>query len=144
MRENGRTRNRRESKPSGDSRAVLGRKGEAVAVRHLRRLGYRILKTGFRTRFGEIDIIAEEKDTLVFVEVKTRRDLEAGDPVEAVDGRKQRRLVRLADAYLQQRGTPEAICRFDVVSIVLPRLGRSRVDLYRNAFSADDPGHRNS
>ena len=144
MRGFGRARNRRESRSSGDSRAALGRKGEAAAERHLRRLGYRILKTGFRTRFGEIDIIAEESGTLVFVEVKTRRDIEAGDPVEAVDSRKQRRLIRLAEAYLQLQGTPEAICRFDVVSVLLPSRGPSRVDLYRNAFSAEDPGHRNS
>ncbi|MBI4160925.1 MAG: YraN family protein [Acidobacteria bacterium] len=116
----------------------LGRRGEDIAERHLRRSGYRILERGFRTRFGEIDLVAEESGEIVFVEVKTRRGPGFGEPEEAVDGRKRRRLARLAVAYRQRRGCGEQPCRFDVVAVLLGEGGRpERIRVVRDAFPAD-------
>src|SRR5439155_14493815 len=78
-------------------RAGLGRTGEAAAARHLAARGFRILETRFRTRAGEIDLVAEEAGTLVFVEVKARCSLFCGRPSEAVDARKRARLIRAAE-----------------------------------------------
>ena len=97
---------------------ALGRAGEDRAARHLEARGYRILERGFRTRDGEIDIVAADGETVVFVEVKTRSGMACGRPAEAVDGRKQRRLVRAARVWLHRHGASERPCRFDVVEVL--------------------------
>jgi len=79
------------------------------------RLGYRIIERNCRSRWGELDLVAYDGDTLVFVEVKARRSLEFGEPAYAVDRRKQSRLIRLAERYLSRRRLGEPTCRFDVV-----------------------------
>ncbi len=109
-----------------DPRRRTARRGEGLAALVLRLKGYRIEARNWRCRAGEIDIVARRRGVLVFVEVKTRRDRSAGSPVEAVDRRKQDRLVRLARAYLARcRRQPEG-CRFDVFAVelgaLLPRL----------------------
>jgi putative endonuclease len=96
----------------------LGPRGEQLAARFLQQQGYRIIARGHRQRLGEIDLIALDGDTLVFVEVKTRQSQRAGDPSEAVDLRKQERVTRAALAYLKRRRLLEQAARFDVVSIV--------------------------
>jgi putative endonuclease len=95
----------------------LGWRGEREAARHLRRQGMRVLSRGFRTRGGELDIVARDGDTLVFVEVKTRR---RGEPAEAVTPEKQKRLTRAAYRFLRRYRLlePQVPCRFDVVAIV--------------------------
>lgn len=116
----------------------LGGKGERLAARHLRRSGLRVITTNYRAPSGEIDIIAREGDTLVFVEVKTRR---RGEPAEAVHAEKQRKITRAALAFMKhhrllERDVP---CRFDVVAVVWPEPGtRSRPDIqhFRSAFDA--------
>lgn len=94
---------------------LLGDRGEREASRYLRRQGLRVLTRGYRTTAGEIDLIARDGDTLVFVEVKTRR---SGVPAEAVTSAKQRRLTLAALHFLNRHHLLECRCRFDVVSIV--------------------------
>jgi putative endonuclease len=112
----------------------LGDRGEREASRFLRSKGFRILQRGYRTARGEIDLIARDGDTLVFVEVKSRR---AGVPAEAVTLEKQRRLTLAALAFLKKYRLLEQRCRFDVVAIVWPD-GRHApaIDHIANAFEA--------
>jgi len=119
----------------GDGRRSRGRWGEALAVAWLRLKGYRIEARNWRCSLGELDIVARDRKTLVFVEVKARRSASAGPPEEAVDVRKQRRLVQLAQAYLGKHGG-EPACRFDVIAIS-GRLPAPRIRHLRDAFRAD-------
>ena len=115
---------------------ALGISGEKLACEELARRGYAILPTRYRTRAGEIDIVARDGDTLVFVEVKTRSSEDFGIPAEAVTWRKQRRIVAMAKWYLSEKHLHGCLCRFDVVT-VLWRPGRPPVlDVVRNAFLA--------
>jgi len=100
-----------------------GRRGEDLAHRYLRRHGLRIVARNFRPRSGsgELDIVAWHKETLVFVEVKTRASADFGSPGRAVDSTKEKDLRRAAGEYLRRSGTPADQARFDVVSIVLGR-----------------------
>jgi putative endonuclease len=93
-----------------------GEIGEEKAARFLRRKGYKILTRNYRTRLGEIDIIAQKGGAVVFVEVKTRGRTDYGTPAEAVGARKRARLAAAAQEYLQWNGT-DAPCRFDVVEV---------------------------
>ena len=99
---------------------TLGRRGEDAAARFLKRLGYVIVARGQRDKIGEIDLIAVDGRTVVFVEVKTRTGDQKGTPAEAVDHDKQRRLTKLALAYLKRHDLLECKARFDVVSITWP------------------------
>jgi len=99
----------------GDGRNRLGMRGEDVAVGHLETLGYEILVRNWRSRIGELDVVARDGDTLVFVEVKLRYD--PIDPLEAVDARKQRKLSRLAFDFLSRHGMLGLPARFDVIAV---------------------------
>jgi putative endonuclease len=115
---------------------LFGDRGERAAARHLRRQGMRILARQHRSRLGEIDLIALDRGTVVFVEVKTRRSDAAGRPEEAVTPAKQRQLTRLALEYLKRRGwLGRRSARFDVVAVTWPA-GRAKPEIthYRNAF----------
>jgi putative endonuclease len=101
-----------------DTRRVTGSKGEEAAAGFLARSGFEILDKNVRTRAGEIDLVAKEGKTLVFVEVKTRRDLEGEPPQAAVQTRKQNRLAKLALGYLKLKRLRQTPCRFDVVSVI--------------------------
>ena len=98
----------------------LGEQGERVAARYLRRLGYHIVALRLRHRYGEIDIIAVDKQTVVFVEVKTRRNENLGRAAEAVDEKRQTRLTRAALAYLTSHDLLEYASRFDVMEVIWP------------------------
>jgi len=102
-------------------RRDLGAFGERVAAAHLEAKGYRIRARNFRCREGEIDIVAEEGDCLVFVEVRTRRGDAFGSPAESVTVAKERRLLTVARAYLQQHNDVPPNQRIDVVAIELSR-----------------------
>ena len=102
----------------GRTTRALGRIGEDLACDHLRRKGYEIVARGFRLFRGEIDIIARDGGTLVFVEVKARADEEFGRPEEAVTPSKQRQVRRIAQGYLVEHPRGQAGCRFDVVSVL--------------------------
>jgi putative endonuclease len=115
----------------------LGQRGEHLAARFLKRLGYRILARGDRSSSGELDLVAVDGRTIVFVEVKTRQSQEAGHPAEAVDAAKQRRLTRLALAYLKHHGLLEHSARFDVVAVTWPDdQRRPTIEHFPNAFEA--------
>ena len=114
---------------------TLGQLGEAAAARYLKRLGYVIVARGSHIRRGEIDLIAVDGRTLVFVEVKTRVSHDAGHPAEAVDREKQRRLTRLAMVYLKRHHLLENPARFDVIAITWPKTQRRpTIEHFKNAF----------
>jgi putative endonuclease len=113
--------------------------GEDVACRELARRGYAILARRFRTRYGEIDIVARDGPALVFVEVKTRSSRRFGTPAEAVTGRKQAKIALMASEFLLRRGLQQVPCRFDVVAVLVPPDGTPAVEVMRAAFDA--PGH---
>ena len=113
-----------------------GRIGERLARWRLRLMGYRIVETNCRLPGGELDIVAKDGDTLVFVEVKTAATGKYGKPEEWVDARKQKRLGRLATAYLARQGNMDVPARFDVVAVSLT--GRiPRIKVIRNAFELE-------
>ena len=115
------------------ARVPLGRRGEQIAARYLRRCGYFILARNYRAARAEIDLVAVEGEMLVFVEVKARSSLLFGAPVEAVDEKKQARIRRAADVYAQRYRVCDLPMRFDVVAIV--GTGRNRkLELTRDAF----------
>jgi putative endonuclease len=105
-------------------RRDLGAFGERVAVAHLEAKGYRVRARNFRCREGEIDIVAEDGDCLVFVEVRTRRGDALGSPAESVTAAKERRLLTVARAYLQQHNDIPANQRIDVIAVELTPRGR--------------------
>jgi putative endonuclease len=112
----------------------LGQQGETLACRYLSRLGYRVLARNYRTRQGEIDIIAEERNSLVFVEVKTRRGHQCGHPFEAVTPAKCRQISKAALQYLAETGREGQAARFDVVAISIAAEGAPVVELVKDAF----------
>ena len=115
----------------------LGQRGERAAERFLRRRRYKIVARGERGRLGEIDLVAVDGRTLVFVEVKTRTSHDAGHPAEAVGPEKQQRLTRLALAYLKRHGLLEHKARFDVVAVTCaPGAKKPKIDHIQNAFDA--------
>jgi putative endonuclease len=120
---------------SENARQSLGKMGETLACGELCRRGYAILARRHRTRYGEIDIIAREGDAIVFIEVKTRRDVAFGGAGAAVTTWKQRRIVRMASDYLARHDLLEVPCRFDVVAIDFDE-GRARIEVYKHAFTA--------
>ncbi len=116
------------------SRIKTGQAGEEIAIRHLQKLGYRILERNYRCSLGEIDIVARDRDTLVFVEVKSRKTEAFGDPELAVGKAKQKKLSLISLYYLEQKHYAEANARFDVVAVkMLP--GRTEVKLIQDAFA---------
>jgi putative endonuclease len=117
------------------ARIAFGNYGEELACRELESRGYEILARRYRQRGGEIDIIARDGRTTVFVEVKAREGKDFGEPGEAVTPWKRRRISRIALDYLARHHLAESPCRFDVVSIRLDS-DRPVVSIYQNAFDA--------
>lgn len=114
-----------------------GRKGEGLARDFLRKKGYKIVATNYRCPFGEIDLIACEKESLVFIEVKTRTHEDFGPPQLAVNTKKQKQLIKIALNYLKQNHLYQQDCRFDIVAINLTKEGAKSIELIKNAFSID-------
>lgn len=113
----------------------LGERGEKLAAHHLRRQGFKILYCNFRGRTGgEIDLVCRDRDTLVFVEVKTRTREDFGRPLEAVNAQKERRISMGALAWLRLLGNPDIFFRFDVVEVTIAPGGVPKIELVRNAF----------
>ncbi len=108
------------------------RAGEQIAAEYLSRCGCEILQRNWRCPYGEVDLIAQDGQTLLFVEVKARHNVSYNFPREAVDARKQTRLRQCADLYLSLYA-PEAPCRFDVVEVWW-RAGKARIEWLRDAF----------
>lgn len=97
---------------------ITGNKGEKQAVKYLKKQGYKILATNYATKLGELDIIAKEKNELIFVEVKTRLTTEFGLPREAVTNYKQNKIRQVATEYLKSTGNLNRECRCDVIEIL--------------------------
>jgi putative endonuclease len=111
----------------------LGRRGERAAEKYLKRNGYRIVARNFRAAGAEIDLVAIDGETLVFVEVKTRRSRISGAPEEAVDERKQLRMRRAAEVFLARYRAGGKELRFDIVAVDASGK-RLEIELLRNAF----------
>jgi putative endonuclease len=116
----------------------LGKKGEEVALRFLKKRGYRIIEKNYVCKMGEMDIIAREKDTLVFIEVKTRTSAMFGPPQLAVNSSKQRQLSKVALNYLKEKHLEDQKARFDVVAILLEEKGE-QIELIQDAFELQYP-----
>jgi putative endonuclease len=111
----------------------LGKNGEESAESFLKNSGYKILTRNYKTKLGEIDIIAREKDCICFVEVKTRNSADFGLPKEAITPRKQRQIAKTALSYLKEKDLLDKRARFDVVSVLLDETG-PKIELIKNAF----------
>ena len=112
----------------------LGIRGEEIAQNYLEKQKFRIIKKGFHLYRGEIDLIAYDKETLVFVEVKTRSPEALGLPEESVDERKQRQIRKIAEGYLAFNDLDDVECRFDVISVVFDENESYSVKHYKDAF----------
>ena len=111
-----------------------GKIGEEIAEKYLQQHGYRVIEKNFRSQQGEIDLIAAEGETLVFVEVKNYSFRSLGSPLGAVRKSKRDSLIHAARTYLNLKGIRKRNCRFDVVTVYRQPDGLRQVELYRNAF----------
>lgn len=111
----------------------IGKKGEELAIRFLKKNGYRILKKNYVCKLGEMDIIARDKDTLVFIEVKTRTSNLFGPPQMAVNLSKQTKLSKVALNFLKENKIEDIKARFDVVAIEI-RPDQDKIELIKDAF----------
>jgi putative endonuclease len=116
-----------------NKRQEFGKESESLAVRHLKKKGYKILEQNYRNKIGEIDIIAKEKGVLVFVEVKARKTLFYGNPKWAVTPKKQRKISMVALYYLKATKQTDVKARFDVVALSLAE-DNPRIEIIKNAF----------
>ncbi|MDY7019447.1 MAG: YraN family protein [Chloroflexota bacterium] len=120
------------------NRQEVGKLGEKLAQKFLKRKGYRILETGFRCREGEIDIIAQQKDYLVFVEVRTKSNLRFGTPEESITHKKKEKVITSALTYISTHQNIPSLWRIDVVAIEIDQKGKSkRIELIENAIGQD-------
>lgn len=120
---------------SKTSNKTLGDLGEELAVKHLMRLGYRILVRKYRCPFGEIDVVAQDKDTLVFVEVRSKCGCEYGLAYETINRTKMGRLEKVALAFQKRFNLLDYNSRFDCVSILFDDEGRTiKTELFKDAF----------
>lgn len=116
-----------------NQRQEFGKESESLAVRHLKKNGYKILEQNYRNKLGEIDIIAKEKGTLVFVEVKARRTPFFGNPKWAVTFKKQRKISMVALYYLKSTKQTQIKARFDVVALSWAE-DNPQIEIIKNAF----------
>jgi putative endonuclease len=117
-------------------RLRLGKSGENEALVFLKKNGYKILVSNYRTRLGEVDIIARDRDTFCFIEVKARRTLCCGSGAEAVSRLKQRQIAKAALQYLKENSLWDRKARFDVVSILFEG-AQAKTQLIKNAYELD-------
>jgi putative endonuclease len=116
-----------------NQRQQFGKKGESIAVKQLRKNGYKILERNFRTKLGEIDIIAKDGDVIVFIEVKARQTTCYGSPKHAITWTKQNKISKTALLYLKSTNQLNKRARFDVVTIH-PQEDKQHIDIIKNAF----------
>ncbi len=118
-----------------DTRKALGFRGEALAVKYLKKRGFKVIERNYHCPVGEIDLIAREGNTLVFVEIKARSSSAFGLPQDAVDRFKQKKIIQAARDYLAKHHLNEEIpARFDVVAIHLTPSGPPDIELIKDAF----------
>ncbi|MCK5271844.1 MAG: YraN family protein [Sedimentisphaerales bacterium] len=121
-------------RPRGTDRITLGRRGEKLARKFLQKQGYRLLQSNYNTVGGEIDLVMRDDNTIVFVEVKTRRSEKFATAESAVNYRKQKHLISAARKFINTYRFNDHPCRFDVVAIVAPENGKPIISHYQNAF----------
>ena len=119
-------------------RLDLGKEGEELALKKIKRLGYKCIARNYRCLLGEVDLIASHEDCLVFIEIKTRKGKSLGYAKEAIDGRKRRQLSKVALAYMKSNNCSDTKSRFDVVAINL-RDGKEEIEVIQNAFDLEYP-----
>ncbi|MFH1194185.1 MAG: YraN family protein [bacterium] len=117
-----------------NSKPDFGKIGEDIACKFLSDKGFKIIQRNYRFERGEIDIIAEDGDVLVFVEVKTRTNLEYGPPEYAITKSKQKQIKKIAEAYLWEKEIKDRDCRIDVVAIILRKNNKHNINHIPNAF----------
>lgn len=117
-----------------DPRKLFGQEGESAAEQYLRAKGYRILARNLRSSVGELDLVAEDGQALVFVEVKSRRTDSFGGAIEAVHQRKQEKLIQLAAQYMARHHITNRFCRFDVVLLQGMETAALQIEHIQNAF----------
>ncbi|MBW1888064.1 MAG: YraN family protein [Deltaproteobacteria bacterium] len=115
------------------ARLDLGKRGEELALKKVKRLGYKCIARNYRCALGEIDLIAKDGDCLVFIEIKTRKGKSLGYAKEAVNERKKRQLTKVALAYMKAKDCVNVKSRFDVVAINLSQ-GKEQIEIIQNAF----------
>ncbi|MCK9362217.1 MAG: YraN family protein [Syntrophales bacterium] len=115
------------------ARLGVGKRGEELAAVYLAKVGYRIIERNYRCIFGEIDIVAEEGGSIVFIEVKSRRSIAYGDPQLAVGARKQKKISMVALNYIEEKHQHSRNARFDVVAVKILPAG-TNIELIKNAF----------
>ncbi|MCG6880225.1 MAG: YraN family protein [Deltaproteobacteria bacterium] len=114
-------------------RLELGKRGEALALEEITRLGYKSIVKNYRCRLGEVDLVARDGDVLVFIEIKTRKGRSIGFAKEAVNLRKQKQLSKVALNYMKQNNCNDVSARFDVVAVAMES-GYPRIEVIKNAF----------
>ncbi|MEW6661234.1 MAG: YraN family protein [Bacillota bacterium] len=118
-----------------NSRLNLGKLGEDYAFERLKKMGYRILHQNYRCPMGELDMIAEQDDSLVFIEVRTKSSNRYGTPAESITRKKQAKLRQMAMVYLSNHRLFGKTCRFDVVCVEVDRAGQcERIEIIKQAF----------
>lgn len=117
----------------GFARIRTGKRGEDIAAAYLKKRGYHIIERNYTCLFGEIDIVAKDKNTLVFVEVKSRKSEDFGDPQLAVGMEKQKKISRISLKYLEEKNLYPCDARFDVVAVKMLPAGNT-IELIQNAF----------
>lgn len=122
----------------GITKILFGARCEQLAVTFLKQRGYNILARRFRTKLGEIDIVAQDRDALVFIEVRSRNSDEFGAPYESVNREKQRHIINTSFIYLARHNLADVDIRFDIISILeFAELGAIKIEHIRNAFGGD-------
>ena len=114
-------------------RLELGKRGETLALKKIKRLGYKKIIRNYRCPLGEVDLIARDRDTLVFIEIKTRKGRSTDYAKEAVNARKKRQISKVALAYMKSNDCPDAKARFDVVAVSIGR-DKPEIEVIKNAF----------
>ncbi len=116
---------------------TLGKNGEDLAAEFLKQNGYKVLARNFRTKLGELDIVALDKGTVCFVEVKARSSAAFGRPEESVYPAKQRQIIKAALIFLQEKKLTDKFCRFDVVAVDFST-SEPGIEIIKNAFESDE------
>ena len=112
----------------------LGQKGEKLTQKYLKKKGYKLIRSNYSTKKGEIDLIMQQDDTVVFVEVKTRQTDEFAPGELAVNFHKQKHIAAVARLFIHQNNLYDCPCRFDVVAVTLPSTGKPAIRHYENTF----------
>ena len=117
-----------------DQDRKLGNKGERLAKKHLKKKGYKLLKNNYTATVGEIDLIMQDDQTVVFIEVKTRRDESFATAISAINYGKQKRISKTAKWFIQKNALQNRPCRFDAVIVIISEKNKPEITHYTNAF----------